>query len=139
MSIQTLKTSLRRAYDMVVVPKIMLDTPIAMKKMQKEDEEGNLIEEYYSINELSTIFGNFFTPIDIIDDRFVAFRWSIPRDEEEETNLREYLQANGLVSMRAKGVAVVGIDFTTLVGNEYGIFSNEEFMDVPRVVVDDLL
>ena len=139
MSIEQISKGLTRAYDYLVVPKLMLDTEVKLSKMLKEDGVT-----YYTINELSQTLGALFTPVDMIDDRFVAFRWSIPRNGEEAL-IVTYLLSEGLVDMRDNGIAdslnytVEEIDFTALNGNEFGVFSNEEISEVPKPVVADEL
>jgi len=139
MSLEQIANGLPKAYDYLVVPKLMLDTEVKLPKMLKEDGVT-----YYTINELSEALGKLFIPTDSIDTRFVKFRWSIPRNGEEAL-IATYLSSEGLVNMRDNGIAdelnykVEEIDFTALNGNEFGIFSNEEIREVPVVVVDEAL
>ena len=126
---------LKEAYDYIIVPKATLDTPIELKKMLKEDGT------YYSINELSDKLGELFTPVDIIDERFVAFRWAIPANGEEAFIIT-YLKSKGLVDMRDNGIedelnfTADEIDYTNLNGNECGVFRKFEMKYVPKVVID---
>ncbi len=121
---------LKDAYDYIVIPKAVLNVPIELPKLLKDDGS------YYSIQELSDVLGAQFVLTDAIDDRFVKFRWSIPRNGEESL-IVTYLKTNGLVDMRDNGIAdalnytVDEIDFTSLVGNEFGIFSMAEIRKVP--------
>jgi hypothetical protein len=130
MSLDTIKKGLQDAYTYLVVPKAVLSVPIQMQKMQKDDGT------YYSIEELSDELGNLFVPVDVIDDRFVKFRWSIPMNGEERLII-DYMKVQGLVNMRDNGIddeldyTVDEIDFSSLNGNEFGIFSMEEIKQIP--------
>jgi len=127
---------LKEAYDYIIVPKATLDTPIELKKMLIK-EDGT----YYSINGLSDELGELFTPVDIIDERFVAFRWAIPANGEEAFIIT-YLKSKGLVDMRDNGIedelnfTADEIDYTNLNGNECGVFRKFEMKYVPKVVID---
>ena len=133
-----IQEELKEAYDYITVPKATLDTPIELKKMLKEDGT------YYSINELSDELGEFFTPVDIIDDRFVAFRWAIPANGEEALIIT-YLKSKGLVDMRDNGIedelnfTADEIDYTNLNGNECGVFRKFEMKHVPKVVEPEVV
>jgi hypothetical protein len=130
MSLDTIKKGLQDAYTYLVVPKAVLSVPIQMQKMQKDDGT------YYSIEELSDELGNLFVPTDVIDDRFVKFRWSIPMNGEEQLII-DYMKVQGLVNMRDNEIddeldyTVDEIDFLSLNGNEFGIFSMEEIKQIP--------
>lgn len=134
-----LKEELKDAYDYFIVPKAVLDTPIELEKMLREDGA------YYTLNELSNELGSFFTLTDAIDDRFVKFRWAVPANGEEALIIG-YLKDKGLVDMRDNGIddslnyTVEEIDFTALNGNEFGFFKRFEMKSVPKpeVVEDEL-
>jgi len=129
--IDILIEELRDAYDYIVVPTAMLDTPVELAKLQKDDES------YYSINELTQVLGDQFVVTAAIDDRFSKFRWMIPRNGEEAL-IVQYLKSKGLVDMRDNGIddglnyRVDEIDFSSLNGNEFGIFSMYEIKQVPK-------
>ena len=129
--IDILIEELRDAYDYIVVPTAMLDTPVELAKLQKDDES------YYSINELTQVLGDQFVVTAAIDDRFSKFRWMIPRNGEEAL-IVQYLKSKGLVDMRNNGIddglnyRVDEIDFSSLNGNEFGIFSMYEIKQVPK-------
>lgn len=130
MNIQTI---LSNSYDYIVAPKAMMDTPIELSKLAKFNENNDIIG-YFSINELVQTLGSLFVPIDIIDERFIGFRWSFDRNREEQVTI-DYLKTVGLVNMREQvgelDKKVDEIDFTTLNGNEFGIFSLLEFKQIP--------
>lgn len=137
MSLEQISKGLQDAYDYIVVPIGMMDTPVELTKLEKYDDTG-LVIGHYSINELSVLLGNKFIPTKAIDDRFMKFRWSIPRNGEEAL-IVNYLLSSVLVDMRDNGIVdalnftVEEIDFTTLVGNEFGVFSNEEIKLLPAI------
>lgn len=130
MNIQTI---LSNSYDYVVIPKSVLEVPVELSKLAKLDENG-VVTGHYSIGELSRTLGSLFVPIDIIDERFTAFRWSFDRNREEALVI-DYLKALGLVNMREKvgelDKTVGELDYNTLNGNEFGIFSIIEFKQIP--------
>ncbi len=127
-----LKNDLKDAYDYIVVPKAVIDLPIESAKLLREDGT------YYSLRELSDEMKDQFTLTPIIDDRFVMFRWVIFRNGEEAV-ISQYLKANGLMDMRDNGIAdslnytVEEIDFNSLAGNEFGIFSLLEAKSLPKI------
>jgi len=133
MSLDKLRQELKDAYDYIVVPTGTLDVPVELSKMNKGDGS------YYSINELSKVLGKDFTPTAVIDDRFSKFRWAIPRNGEEAL-IVTYLLSKGLVNMRDNGIedeldyTVNEIDFPSLQGNEFGVFSMYEIkqLSVPQ-------
>jgi len=133
-----IQEELKEAYDYIIVPKETLDTPIELKKMLKEDGT------YYSINELSDELGEMFTPVDRIDDRFATFRWAIPANGEEALIIT-YLKSKGLVDMRDNGIedelnfTADEIDYTSLNGNECGVFRKFEMKHVPKVVEPEVV
>ena len=117
----------------------MGDIPVELEKMAKYDEDGNIVG-YYSINELSAELGKAFTPVQILDDRFKLIHWAF--DEGEDTDgttdrgaTIELLESKGLVNMRAGIKEVKDIDFTSLQGNEFGIFGSYEVIEVPKSIV----
>ena len=130
-----IQEELKDAYDYIIVPKALLDTPVELEKMLKEDGT------YYSINELSAELGSLFQPVDMIDDRFTAFRWPIPANGEEALIIT-YLKSKGLVDMRDNGIAdqlnytAEEIDYTALTGNECGVFRTFEMRHVPTPAVE---
>jgi len=130
MSLDKLRQELKDAYDYIVVPTSTLDVPVELPKMKKDEES------YYSINELSKVLGKDFTPTAVIDDRFSKFRWAIPRNGEEAL-IVTYLLSKGLVNMRDNGIedeldyTVDEIDFPSLQGNEFGVFSMYEIKQLP--------
>jgi hypothetical protein len=136
MSLEIIENGLKDAYTYLVVPKVVLDTPIELAKMAKEDGT------YYTLNELSQALGKMFVLTNVIDDRFVKFRWSIPLNGEEAL-IVEYLKSQGLVDMRDNGVdgelnyTVDEIDFSKLNGNEFGLFAMQEIKLVPVPQVAD--
>ena len=127
-----LKDMLKNSYTFIVVPKAVLDTPIEMKKMLKEDGS------YYTLHELEKELDSLFELTDAVDERFVKFRWSIPLNGEEALIIG-YLKSKGLVDMRDNGVSdslnytVDEIDFTNLNGNEFGIFNAYEIKQLPEI------
>jgi len=136
MSLQTIQEVLRDAYDYFIVPKAMLDTPVQLSEMIKQDKNGNDIAgEYYTLNEVQNALGNQFTFLPIINPDFVGFRWMIDWDRTESTII-QYLEDNGLVDMRASSTEfkkkAQEIDFVNLVGNEYGIFSKLAFKKISK-------
>jgi len=133
-----LKEELKDAYDYFIVPKAVLDAPVELSKMQKEDGS------YYTINELSDLLGKDFTPTTTIDNRFMKFRWAIPRNGEEAL-IVTYLLSKGLVNMRDNGIddaldyTVDEIDFTALQGNEFSVFGMHEIKKVPNPPMEEEL
>jgi len=128
---------LKDAYTYVVVPKIVLNIPIELKKLLKEDGS------YYTLNELEKDLGSLFVLTDVIDDRFVKFRWSIPLNGEESLIIG-YLKSKGLVDMRDNGIAdslnytVEEIDFNNLNGNEFGMFNMYEIKQLPIPTIEEM-
>ena len=137
MSLEVIKEELGNAYDFFIIPTSALDIPIEMDKMLKEDGT------FYSINELSSLLGDFFTPTPIIDERFSKFRWAVPANGEDSLIIG-YLKSKGLVDMRDNGIddalnsRVDEIDFTALNGNEFGYFRRFELQKVPKAVSEAL-
>jgi len=138
MSLDILRDELKDAYDYIIVPTSALDVPVELSKMQKEDGS------YYTINELSDLLGKDFTPTTTIDNRFMKFRWAIPRNGEEAL-IVTYLLSKGLVNMRDNGIddaldyTVDEIDFTALQGNEFGVFGMHEIKKVPNPPMEEEL
>ena len=128
--IEQIKNELADAYDYFIVPKAVLDVPIGLEKMQREDGS------YYTLNELSKELGSLFTFVDVIDTRFVKFRWAVPANGEEALII-SYLKSKGLVDMRDNGIddslnfTVNEIDFVNLKGNEFGFFKRFEMKFIP--------
>jgi len=133
-----LREELKDAYDYFIVPKAVLDAPIELDKMLKEDGT------YYTLNELSNALGRFFTLEDVVDDRFVKFRWPVPANGEEALIIG-YLKSKGLVDMRDNGVddslnyTVDEIDFSKLNGNEFGFFKRFEMKSIPKPKMEEEL
>lgn len=131
--IEDIKNELKNAYDYIVVPASVINVEVELPKMEKED--GG----YYSLQELSDELGDFFSYSEFVDDRFVKFRWAIPRNGEEELIIG-YLKEQGLVDMRDNGIdddlnyRVDEIDFTALNGDEFGIFSLFEIKEISKIV-----
>ena len=116
----------------------MGDIPVELEKMAKVDEDGNIIG-YYSINELSRELGKAFVPVQILDDRFKLIHWAFDEGEDADgmTDKKatiELLESKGLVNMRAGIKEVKDIDFTSLQGNEFGIFGSYEVTEVPKII-----
>ena len=141
MTIQTIANELRDAYSYIVAPKAMLNTPVEMPDMQKEDEEGALINEYFSIQEVADALGNQFKLVEKIDDRFVTFRWHLDHDDTE-LDLIDVLKGAGLVDIRAteagRKLKAKDIDYASLNGNEFGVFTVRTIRDVPNVEVEEV-
>lgn len=137
MSLQIIQEILRDGYDYFVVPKTVLDVPIQMSEMAKEDENGNPTGAYYSLNELHKALGNQFTFVPVIDDRFVAFRWAVDWDDTQSVII-DYLTSNGLTDMRDNGTGgrlkVTDIDFSSLKDTDVGMFNLLAFKKVPKVM-----
>jgi len=132
MSIEIIAEELKDSYTYIVCPKGMIDTPVELAKMLKEDGVS-----YYTLNEIHDALGNQFTFTPSIDERFVKFRWNINMNGVDKL-LSDYLLTKGLVDMRDNGIVglnyeVNEIDFTVLNGNEFGIFSMVEIKQVPNV------
>lgn len=134
MSMEQIATELKDAYSYIVAPKAMLDTPVEMSKLLKDDGLN-----YYTINDICLALGKQFELTEVIDDRFVAFRWSLNMNGVEG-ELVTYLKTKSLVDMRDDGIIdtlnyeVEEINFDTLNGNEFGIFGMNEFRKVPKVL-----
>lgn len=137
MSLQIIQEILRDGYDYFVVPKTVLDVPIQMSEMAKEDENGNPTDAYYSLNELHKALGSQFTFVPVIDDRFVAFRWAVDWDDTQSVII-DYLTSNGLTDMRDNGTGgrlkVTDIDFSSLKDTDVGMFNLLAFKKVPKVM-----
>lgn len=116
-------------FDFVVIPKAVMDVPIELSKMKREDDS------YHTINTLSEVLGTLFVPTAIIDERFVVIHYGFDRNGEEQL-FHTFLQSKGLVNMRGELQGVEEIDFGVLNGNEYGIFSALEVQHVPQVAVE---
>ena len=136
LNLASIKARLTNAYERIVYPKAMGDMPIPLKKMIKYvDKDGNPTA-YYSINELSRIFGNFFTPQKFTPDGSLMWvRWSFDKDliggvsDEEAT--KQLLLSYDLVDL-LKDKEAKDIDISTLKGNEFGIFGTYEFKQIKR-------
>lgn len=122
-------------HDFIVVPKAVENVPIAMKKMMKEDGS------YHSIVTLCEALreqGYWLEPTMVIDERFIAVHYSFAKNGEESA-FKAMLTEMGLVDMRASSGEwdknVDEIDFGSLNGNEYGVFSELEMQGIPTAEV----
>ncbi len=116
----------------------MGDIPIELEKTTKYDEDGN-ITGYYSINELSAELGKAFVPVQILDDRFKLIHWAFDEGVNAEgftdkSATIDLLKSKGLVDMREGIQYPKDIDYTSLVGNEFGIFGSYEILEVPKTI-----
>ena len=127
-------TELKVAYTYIVVPTVMMDTPVETDKMALVDENNNDVG-YGTLNELSDTLGSLFSPVNIIDERFTLFRWLIAMDEVSESRMVEFLLGNDLVRMRQPDQAVAEIDYSSLNGNEFMICDAFAIKDVPKIKI----
>ncbi|MBD3777627.1 MAG: hypothetical protein IE920_11045, partial [Thiotrichales bacterium] len=101
----------------ILIPKALVNTPIPFKRMQKDDEDGNLIEEYYSVQDLSDAFGNQYLIQEYVDENHVLISWSSYANGEIEA-IKDFLTQNGLTNIRddgsSFGLSVDDIDWANI-------------------------
>lgn len=117
-------------YDYIVLPKGVLDAPIAMSKMMKEDGSylsvNGLVEQLESEGYLLNI-------VNVIDERFVLvhYGFTYEEDADERAMLKEFLTGMGMINMRL-GKKLDAIEWEALNGNEFGVFTAVEVGMLPR-------
>jgi hypothetical protein len=141
-ALSTLRERIKNGYDYIVYPNAMGDMPITLKKMEKIDATGKVIG-HYSINELSTLFGDDFTPVQYINTKFMLIHWSfdeiidVTSGVSERQLTKDLLKSKGLVDMRVGYPDAKSIDYGSLKGNEFGFFGAYEMRYVPKYVVQN--
>lgn len=139
---------LKHSYDRIIAPVMMFDVPITLENMAiyKKDKDGNEtdeIEGYYSINTLSKALGKQFQPVLWIDERFAMFRWALDDELNEEgltakEAVKKLLEEKGLVNIRALNgntqEKISLIDWENIPDNGYIICNDYELESVPKVV-----
>ncbi len=131
LTLQDYRERLQRGYEYVIIPTEVLDINIPLDDMLKSESP----DTYWTLNELSAALGNAFTPVQIIDSRFVVFHWGFDKglltgEEKKEKKFYNLIDSAGYVDMRDNLVTVEEIDFDNLTGNEFGIFSSWEISKV---------
>jgi hypothetical protein len=122
---QKIREILVEAYDYIIVPKTVMDSPIELSTMTKVDEDGNDIG-YASINELCQAMGSLLAPIEV-SELHVAYRWSYDIGLNEHTNFMTYLTSKGLVNMRDEDG-----NFDLTIPNGVAMCSRKVFKELPR-------
>lgn len=120
----TLFDYIKNGYTKLVVPSAMVGVPIEMPKLLKEDGS------YYSINDLHTEFGAFYTPIKVTPDHIMV-RWAFDDDGIEKADFLAYMGAKGMVNHRPAGVKADAIDWGALPPNGFVILAEHELEFVP--------
>ncbi|MCB5278948.1 MAG: hypothetical protein LHW59_05460 [Candidatus Cloacimonetes bacterium] len=123
----------------ILIPNSMKDYPIQMSKMQKDDEEGNLlVGEYYTVQDLADYFGKFYTIIPWVDDSHSLITWGSSANGEM-TALKDSVLTEGLVNVRDGGgefeLETSDVDWANIPENGFAIFSLSDLRDVPKVAV----
>lgn len=125
----------------ILVNKAMTSTPIQMSRMQKDLEDGTLIQEWYSPQDLHQAFGNQYQLNQYVTEDFVIIPWT--RKAGEEALIERYLIVNGLVDIRANltdvKTNVEDIDWTTIQPNHFGIFSRNELRHIPKAIPTEVI
>lgn len=129
---QEVKDTLTQGYERLIIPKVVMGTPVALKNLELVDEEGESLG-YATINNLSEIFGTYFVPIDIIDDRFTMVRWAF--EKPERLLFETFCTANGLVIIEDY---IEDVDFDNLVGNEVFIVPLKSVSKFPKVEAEEI-
>ena len=126
----TIRKYFDMGFDWLIVPKAVLDVPITMSKMKKDD--GSYLSVNGLVEQLASE-GYVLNLANIIDNRFVVvhYGFTCEEDADERAMLKTFLNGMSLVNMRV-GKQLNEINWNTLTGNEYGIFSAVEIVEVPQ-------
>lgn len=120
----------------ILIPKVLKDTPIPMVRMQKDLEDGTLINEYYSVQDLATAFGMQYTLEEYVTPDFIMIGWG--SRPNETLLIRDFLLANGLTDLRADGtltgLLIEDIKWELITPMSFGIFSRGELRLIPKSV-----
>ena len=122
-------------FDWLIVPKAVLDVPITMTKMMKDD--GSYLSVNGLVEQLASE-GYVLNVVPVIDDRFILvhYGFTYEEDADERAMLKEFLTGMGLVNMRV-GKQLGEIDWANLADNAFGIFTAVEIQNVPTLVMID--
>lgn len=123
---------------LILVPNSALTTPVPMSRMQKDDENDILLNEYYSLQDLSDHFGSFYTILPWVDDFHSIATWTTIREEEMVLLKQLLTQSYGMIDIRNRGTGVEllasEINWALLPLNGFGIFSHASLVDVPKTL-----
>ena len=120
----------------ILVPNGMLGVPVSMSRMQKDDEVGNLIDEYYSLLDLATAFGSQYVIMPWVDEFHSLVTWSTLK-ENEMLLTKQLLKSYDLVDAREgvdKELSVSEVDWVNLPPNAFAVFSMGSLVDVPKMI-----
>lgn len=132
MSLQVIIEHLENGFTHLIIPESALQLPIEKPDMLKEDEEGNLTDEHYSLQGVSDAVGKLLSPTKIIDDKHVSVRWSFDEDGQQKTDFIAYMESKGLVNIRGLGVKVADMDFSNIPENGFMVCSLREMKYIPK-------
>ena len=129
------RARLQRGYEYVIVPTEVLDIPLPIYEMLKSETPN----KYYTINELALALGSSFVPVPYIKEGFHLVHWVFDKgfltgEDNKERKFLKMIAGAGYVDMRDNLETVEEIDFESLTGNEFGIFSSYEITKVPKML-----
>ena len=122
----------------ILVPNDAIDIPVPMSRMQKDDENENLlVGEYYSLRDLSNYFGNQYKIFPWVDDAHSLATWTTIREEEMVLLKQMLVEQFLMVDLRDGGNGVEllpsEIDWTNIPANGFAIFSYAVLDELPKV------
>ena len=120
----------------IVLPKSAMDMSLPFDDMESVDENGVGQGVYYSFNDVVNGLGSLLQPIDVLDGNYVLIRYGF--DEDTLPQVKGFLEASGLVNMRALVNGYLPtpseLDYSSLVGNEYMIVPPHLIGEIPRAI-----
>ena len=133
-NLEYFKSGIIRGHTYLTYSKPLGDAPIAMSKMEEQDDNLVGLGTYYSINKLSSIVGDGFKPFEVINESFDCVHLSISPNGEEGL-IKTYLSSMSVVNMRNPDgllefdMEVEDVDYVNLDPIKmYFMFCNEDEM-----------
>lgn len=132
--LETIRKKLLDRDRYLLIPTAMKDYPVPLAKMQKDDEDENLLEgEYYSPQDLADHFGEFYTILPWVDAEHVLITWGASENGEMEAT-KAFMTSNGLVNVR-EGIdfdlEADEVDWSAIPLHGFAILSLSDLRDVP--------
>lgn len=116
---------LKYGHDYIVFPEAAKDIPLEFDILKKSETE------WYTMQELTDIFGPVFQPIDIVRPPFKVVRWSFDRDEGySEANVIAFFDAKGYKNIKTPEMKIADLDWENAADNSFGVFSELEIQYV---------
>jgi hypothetical protein len=122
---EKIEAILRDGYNYIIVPNVIINAPIQLETMKKEDDS------YATVNELSEHLGKQFKTI-LLKNGYVGYRWAYDIGVDEHKHFANYLESNGHINMRDENG-----EFNWKLENGYAMCDIRTFRDLPRRELND--